>query len=70
MKWGPLVIFLQNLPELHPHPFLITAVPCLDADAHRPQMSLQQISLTDKFIRNIFLLQDRHSETKKVSEQR
>lgn len=29
MKWGPLLRFLQNLPELHPHPLLITAVPCL-----------------------------------------
>lgn len=63
MKWGPLVIFLQNLPELHPHPFLITAVPCLDTDAHRLQMTLQT-SLTDQFIRNIFLLQDKYDETK------
>ena len=29
MKWGPLGRFLQNLPESHPHPLLISAVPCL-----------------------------------------
>lgn len=35
MKRGPLLRFLQNLPELHPHPLFITAVSCLDASARR-----------------------------------
>lgn len=46
MKWGPLVRLLQNLPELHPT-LSSSQLFSLDADAHRPQLSLLQLSLID-----------------------
>ena len=59
VKRGPLLRFLQNLPELHPHPLLISAAPWLDADAHRPQLSLLQLSVLLNDSTNTFLLKRR-----------